>query len=140
MNKNIVVPERIMKAAQQGNGCSCAQCRETRSKAVEAALIQLDGELEGMSHAYAIQQKKRGYPLSGDSDRLSGFDEAIRRVRTMFRAPEPQVPEAIKDLVERWGKLGNKDLNYPQAELVEAYRRGQRNPEGFHEQNGRLAP
>jgi len=44
--------------------------------------------------------------------------------RRMYLAPEPEVPEEIKDLVERWGKPGEGGLNAPQAELIEAYRRG----------------
>ena len=50
----------------------------------------------------------------------------IDYVRRMFLAPEPEVPEAIKDLLEGPEEPGisAREANW---RVIEAYRRGQRN-------------
>jgi len=50
---------------------------------------------------------------------------AVEWQRRMFHTPEPEVPEEIADLVGRWGKPEDGGLSAPQAELIEAFRRGQ---------------
>jgi len=131
MENKIGVPDEMLKAAF--NVHYAEECSdEDISNILTAALRWLDDELLQMSLTYKIQQDKRGYPLTGDAERLSGFYEAMDRIRRMFVAPEPEVPEEIKDLLsphsdkECASRLAIRNLaTAHDADVIEAYRRGQ---------------
>ena len=116
--KIVVVPEGMLKAIYTQEVPLGFKHPDAR-RVLEAALSWLDEELRQMSLTYKIQQDKRGYPLTGDAERLSGFCEAMDRIRRLFVAPEPKVPEAIKDLVE-----GMSWESSTWKLILEAFRRG----------------
>lgn len=77
--------------------------RDERKRLLEAALIWLDGELDRL-------REKHGR-----------WEDAVRALRRMFRE-QPEVPEEIKDLLDRYCSETYR------GDLREAYRRGQKNP------------
>ena len=95
--------------------------------------VQLEGLIEAALHwliekgfdekeinAYC-EANFKGY--DGTAQRI-GFRMGIDYVRRMFLAPEPEVPEAIKDLLEGPEEPGisAREANW---RVIEAYRRGQ---------------
>ncbi|MDR5729429.1 MAG: hypothetical protein RB191_18605 [Terriglobia bacterium] len=98
--KRIVVPEGMLKAARE------AQSQSSIEAGLEAALRWLNGALETQR-------------VVGVSDWRKGYNAAIDDLRRMFFVSAPEVPEAVRDLVEgmSWG------TTTPHA-ILEAYRRG----------------
>ncbi len=101
MEKRYVVPDGMLKAAVDAmrnpayNGSSIERWATI---GIEAAMRWLDAKLEEM-----------------DKDEPFDRDLQIRRVRDLWTSPEPEVPEAVKDLL------------YPEhdnSRLIEAYNRG----------------
>lgn len=133
-NKKIIVPDEMLKAAQiEAQDWLAYDAPQTR-KLLEAALRQLsehpivptDEQLADIrsSVRMEIPRDSRGF-VDGSKDMLWPWFKSILEEwqRRMFLAPEPEVPEAIKDLMrdyDREGSIGSL--------IVEAYRRGQRNP------------
>ena len=109
--KKIVVPEEMLKAAIEAYKIFAPYpMSPEHSKHVdpvlEAALRWLDGALETQR-------------VEAVSDWRKGYSAAIDDLRRMFFVSEPEVPEAVRDLVEgmSWG------TTTPHA-ILEAYRRG----------------
>ena len=112
--KKIVVPEEMLKAAREAHWSQLRkdfystepQSQSSIEAQLEAALRWLDGALENQRP-------------SGVSDWRKGYSAAIDDLRRMFFVSAPEVPEAVKDLVEgmSWG------TTTPHA-ILEAYRRG----------------
>jgi hypothetical protein len=125
-----VVPEGMLKAVDKAIGeMRLGQAsrlaprngelwpNELKQVALEAAIGWLDGKLTEFDQPGAFDQYRNGY------------NAAIRCVRRMFLAPEPEVPEAIKDLM--WSQpLYKCDTEFYEAipnanaSVLEAYRRG----------------
>lgn len=114
--KKIVVPDGMLKAAQGAisDDISYFDCEGI----LEAALRWQDAELKKM---YDKVNQPFGCDSEAESNRLSNVRHgrlcAIEDVRRMFLAPEPEVPEEIKDLMDRWGN------RFDEA-ILQAYRRG----------------
>jgi hypothetical protein len=111
--KKIVVPEGMLQAAIHSD-CMDEIENIDEEKMLEAAMRWQDGELQKL-----VKPSPR-------NECQASYNMAIDDVRRMFIAPDPEVPEDIADLVGRWGKPKDGELNEPQAELIEAYRRGQK--------------
>ncbi len=103
--KKIVVPEEMLNYVTEHVGVFGETADGTRRQ-LEAALRWLNGALE-TQRLYAVSDWKKGY------------NAAIDDLRRMFFVSEPEVPEAVRDLVEgmSWG------TTTPHA-ILEAYRRG----------------
>ncbi len=100
MEKRYVVPPEMINAFQTAMQNRFGQVYGGMAVGLEAAIRWLDGELEKM-----------------DKEEPFDRDLQIRRVRDFFLAPEPEVPEAIKDLLTMSDSLHNEHV-------LEAYRRG----------------
>lgn len=142
----IVVPEGMLKAAEDvlhGKAweATSSEGRQdtamfTLSEAQDIAAPMLATALHWLSEHPVV-------PCDGESRRIweetglcndIGDGElraiVIERQRRMFLAPEPEVPEALKDLL--WAKHAGTRVNYDKATfvdqhnegLIEAYRRG----------------
>ena len=125
MEKKIVVPEGMMKAAIfawrlhpiRGYPPEDAVC-----KAVEAALRWL-------SEHPIVPTQKQSRKLYADVPQGLLVDEvpswyAVEWQRRMFLAPESEVPEEIKDLLWSIGGTWMQTDKKHNNEVAEAYRRG----------------
>ncbi len=137
MSNKIVVPEGMLKAVDaawiNAHGGPHPQASPKVAKDIEdgirfdleAALRWLSEnpivptmqELVSMQEAYCRQQ------MSGEHNSMVFV--AVEWQRRMFLAPEPEVPEEIKDLFVGQETLDNKgtEMNH---RIHEAYRRGQK--------------
>ena len=133
--KRYAVPEGMLKAAENAalSGMPMPRGGSLLPKILEAALRVLDGELETLSSSYNVQFGSHSEAaVNRFSDRRKGKMQAIEDVRRMFLAPEPEVPEAVKDLgctPEQLATLDgvNKEIAIrANNAIAEAYRRGQK--------------
>ena len=111
--KKYVVPARMLEAALQASGMpSTGHYEEMVRLVLEAALRWLSDNPPEISRLWVNEARKYsdGHP----------FPEYRYMFKTAFLAPE--IPEAIKDLVE--GMSWNSST--PEA-IIEAYRRGKEN-------------
>lgn len=100
----IKVPEGMLKAAVHSAMRDGLQY-DSIPIIIEAALRWLDSLLAAMEK---------------DNDGHTAYCAAIDEVRRMFLAPEPEIPEDIKDL------LGSPEMTHTNECIIEAYRRGQK--------------
>lgn len=131
----IVIPEGMLKAAQvylmeyASVPLLTKESREYDRVFLEGALRWLDGELEKlMDQSVAPGTYYREPSMSDDYHRL-GNNSAIEKVRRMFLAPEPEVPDAIKDLLscavsKAEPVMGESFAQCHDRHVIEAYRRG----------------
>jgi hypothetical protein len=127
--KKYVIPEGMLKAWENAyydieGKLHSGSFKSGYVRALEAALCWLDEEL-GKSDGIAPM-------LSGTYQ--DGWVGAWRHIRRLFRAPEPAVPEEIKDLLYSEAvRVGCKDpqeasrfITESDRRVLEAYRRGQK--------------
>ncbi len=119
----IVVPDGMWRAFR-GRYVSLPLTPETFEQqqlaALEAALRWLDGRLEEMCHSNTYRGR-----LSSHAAMVEVWREGIGEVRRMFIAPEPEVPEEIKDLQYEWlCNVQQACIDAINGRIQEAYRRG----------------
>lgn len=133
MGKKYVVPEQMVMAAYQW--CSASFKMSEVKRMLEAAtewlaanpIVPDDTQIGEMMSA-----KRQFIDHFGESDWIRwGATDWQRR---MFLAPEPEVPEAVKDLMISMGSLQTRPPQTTEAAIeelnkrtLEAYRRGQSN-------------
>ncbi len=131
--KRIVVPEEMLKAAREAHWSQLRkdfystepQSQSSIEAQLEAALRWLDGALETQR-------------VEAVSDLRKGYNAAIESLRSMFFAPEPEVPEAEfgneREVIDAWlnrhqagGRrvaLVGDTMAQELLDSLEAYRRG----------------
>ena len=114
--KKIVVPDGMLAVAtaacEKWSGIRESQLAQ---KVLESALAWLAKNPISPTPEQAIAIAKSRF-----DDRVTGIwfaTGAVEWQRRMFLAPEPEVPEEIKDLMDRWGN------RFDEA-ILQAYRRG----------------
>ena len=132
--KRVVVPEGMMKAAQESRtkhfsgpyGFSDTYC----TIILEAALWWLSENPIAPTPEWAMEIAKSKF-----DDRVTGIGVATGAMewqRRMFLAPEPEIPEEIKDLLYEIDRKGLPDpyvndfTTEVDRRIIEAYRRGLR--------------
>lgn len=132
--KKIVVPTGMIEAAHvawQMHPIRGYDPDDAINKALEAAIRWLSEN--------PIVPTRKQWDEIGASPEVYGHvysnsDEAeielcVAWQRRMFLAPEPEIPEAVKDLLEFWIDIGNAETSSDtNRRILEAYRRGQKNP------------
>lgn len=123
--KKIVVPEgMLVSALAHYQNVSRAAWSDDMYKVVrgtlEASLRWLsENPIVPTDEQWRTLNEERQWPDNSNRRRRS----VIEWQRRMFLAPEPEIPEAIKDLLEwdcDWGS------NYLKDYILEAFRRGQK--------------
>lgn len=135
--KQIVVPEEMLNAAVnaailkanvsilQVSPKIAEDIREQFKVALEAALRWLseNPRVPTDEQMLALQDSFRSIPEAGEKQMLI----AVEWQRICWLKPEPEVPESIKDLLHQGAKGLDLESEY-NAGILEAYRRGQKNP------------
>ncbi len=125
MSNKIVVPEGMLKAVDaawiNAHGGPHPQASPKVAKDIE------DGIRFDLEAALLWQNEKLNAMLkpSPRNETQAAYNAAVEDVRRMFLAPEPEVPEEIKDLFVGQETLDNKgtEMNH---RIHEAYRRDQK--------------
>lgn len=117
--KKIVVPEGMLKAACGATrGITTGQWAILRD-GLEAALLWLSGQdPTQFEFDYAYEEAMRMSVPQGNF--LGGWAACVKWQRNRFLAPDPEIPEEIKDLFMDPGPFGDA-VN---KAITEAYRRG----------------
>ena len=123
--KKFVIPEKMLIAAVLEAANKDLHGEENVRLGrlhLRGALRWLDGELGNDSNINRYcDENFKGY--DGTAQRI-GFRMGIDYVRRTFLAPEPEMPEEIKDLLWKDDEYSHKDAEVS-SRLAEAYRRGQ---------------
>ena len=134
--KRIVVPEGMLKAAivsynnsTSKHGYKYVVDAYVMIDTLESVLLWMDEILEKEQHPIKIK-------VNGLTETwVDGWVSAIKQVRGMFLAPDPEVPEAVR------GLLWDSEHNQPSGTIIhifasdlktrilEAYRRGKESRE-----------
>jgi len=140
MSKKIVVPEGILSAVITAIGKKRLERfdhlaqrdgelwpAETIQITLETALNWLSDELESMlkDDPY-LSDHYRSESLNENAVR-TGFNNAIRTVRSIFVAPEPEAPEQVKDLLCAVTHTDEESYFRPDIynqRIIEAFNRG----------------
>jgi hypothetical protein len=124
MEKKYVVPEGMLRAVDE-EFPSVGKASEVE-RGLLAAIRWLDGELNKITKKRETVGDFMRSPFLADSYQDNGYNLAIRDIRRMFLAPEPEVPEAVKSLL---CNEGADAIQTPRDiynwNIIEAYRRGQ---------------
>lgn len=120
--KKVVVPDGMLKAAivSYNNSTSKRGYRHVVDAHVmidtlESVLLWMDEILEKEQHPIKIK-------VNGLTETwVDGWVSAIKQVRGMFLAPETEVPEEIKGLLD---PMDRENRFYSNMNIIEAYRRG----------------
>ena len=128
IDRNIVVPEDMLKATDNMN---FHFQRDERKRLIEAALHWLSEHpiVPTTVQCMQIYDTVRGSPVRGGGTWDESRECYAEWQRRMFRELEPEVPEAIKDLL--WDESIDKMCarSRANADIIEAYRRGQQSKE-----------
>lgn len=127
--KKIKVPEGMLEAAMRASmeaGLGIGPSTELVIP-IEAALLWLtehpivpaDEQLDSLLYDFGLQDHENAKPYSKAQARCL----VVGWQRRMFLAPEPEVPEAIKDLMDQYCSESYR------GDLLEAYHRGLRSKE-----------
>jgi hypothetical protein len=129
MEKKIVVPKEMQVAFVKAMQDRFGSVPGGTAVGLEAALRWLSEHPIVPTMEQATEMSDSGHPCV-----LDGVWYAIEWQLRMFLAPEPKAPEEIKDLLFSEERKGlpdpyvNEYTARVDARIIEAYRRGQKNP------------
>ena len=119
--KKIIVPEPMLSAAEDsGAGCGSRSCEMILEAALrwlsENPIVPTDEQAKLLGKVYA------------SNNFGSDYHDSLKRTvvewqRRMFLAPEPEVPEEVKDLL--WDGQTGEDEEH-NRKIIEAFNRGQK--------------